>query len=286
MKAIYYTRYGAPEVLHIKEVDKPVPRNNELLIKVKATAVNAADWRFRKADPFAIRFFLGLTKPKLHILGGVLSGEVEAIGNDVRQFKVGDEVFGSTSMNVGAYAEYICSPENAVLAHKPKNITHQQAAVIPFGGTTALYFLRKATIKSGQKVLVYGASGAVGTAAIQLAKHFGANVTGVCSSANFELIKSLGAGQAIDYTQKDFTTNGERYDVIFETVNKMSVSRCLGSLQENGTLILSAAALPQMLQGIWASKTGTKKVLMGMITQKVEDLVFLKELIETGNTRH
>src|SRR5579872_5856512 len=176
MKAIVYTAYGPPEVLQLKEVEKPRPKDNEILIKVEATAVNSGDWRLRKADPFDVRLFFGLTKPKLNILGGVFSGVIEQTGKDVTLFKVGDQVFGSTDMRFGAYAEYKCMPESGSLALKPANLAHKEAAVIPFGGATALYFLKKAGIQSGQKILINGASGAVGSAAIQIAKYFGANV--------------------------------------------------------------------------------------------------------------
>jgi NADPH:quinone reductase-like Zn-dependent oxidoreductase len=285
MKAIVYTEYGLPEALQLKEVEKPAPKDNEILIKIKATAVNSGDLRLRKADPFAVRFFFGLTKPKKNILGGVLSGEVEAIGAAVKLFKVGDQVFGTTGMSFGAYAEYICLPESAVLALKPNNITYTEAAVIPFGGTAALYFIKKANIQGSQKWLINGASGAVGTAAIQLAKYFGAKVTGVCSTANVELVKSLGADEVIDYTKEDFTQNRKTYDVIFDTVDKISFSNSLKSLNEKGILILGASGLSGMLQGLWTSITSSKKVITGMIREKAEDILFLKELIENGKMK-
>jgi NADPH:quinone reductase-like Zn-dependent oxidoreductase len=285
MKAIVYTEYGPPEVLHLTEVEKPLPKHNEMLIKITATAVNSGDWRLRKADPFAVRFFLGLTKPKIHILGGVLSGEIEALGKDVERFKIGDKVFGSTDMRFGAYAEYICMPENATIAFKPNNLTHIEAAVIPFGGTTALHFLQKATIKPGQKMLIVGASGAVGSAAVQLAKFFGATVTGVCSTENIDLVKSLGADKVIDYTKEDFTQNGETYDVIFDTVKTISVSRSLKSLNKKGMMILSAAGISEMLKGFWISMTSDTEILTGVIKITVENMNFLKELIEVGKLK-
>lgn len=287
MKAIVYTKYGSPEVLMLKDIEKPTPKDNEILIKVKATAVNSGDWRLRKADPYAVRLFFGLLKPKINILGGVLSGEIEAVGKDVKRFKIGDQVFGSSALSsgFGAYAEYKCLSEEAVLALKPTNIMHTEAAVIPFGATTALHFIKKAGITSGQKVLIYGASGAVGSAAIQLAKHFGAHVTGVCSTVNMNLVKSLGADKVIDYTKEDFTKNEERYDVIFETVNKTSLSCNLKSLKTKGILILSAAGMSEMIRGAWTSMTNSRKVLTGVNSESAEDMVFFKELIEAGKLK-
>ncbi len=285
MKAIVYSQYGEPEVLQLQEVTKPIPRNNEILIKIKATAVNSADWRLRRADPFAIRLLGGLTKPKLNILGGVFSGEVESAGKDVTGFKVGDKVFGSTDMRFGAYAEYKCMPENGTLALKPENLTFEEAAVIPFGATTALHFLNKANITPGKKVLIVGASGAVGTAAIQLAKHYGAQVTGVCSTANINLVKSIGADKTIDYTKEDFTNSGETYDVIFDTVNTISILGSLKALNKNGLLILSAAGLSEMLKGAWINMTTGYKVLTGVTRQTQEDIKTLKQLAEAGELK-
>ena len=282
MKAAVYTQYGQPEVLQVKEVGKPIPKNNEILIKVNATAVNSGDVRLRKADPFAVRFIFGLLKPKINILGTVFSGEVESAGKDVKKFRVGDQVFGHTDMIFGAYAEYKCIPEDGSLALKPANITHAEAATIPFGGVTAWHFIKKANIQSGQKVLIAGASGAVGTAAVQLAKSLGAEVTAVCSTGNMALVKSIGADKVIDYTKEDFTKNGEMYDVIFDTVKTIHVSSSLKSLNKNGVMILSAAGMPEMLQGLWVSKTSSKKVLTGVISHTAADIIFLKELIEAG----
>jgi len=282
MKAAVYTQYGQPEVLQVKEVGKPIPKNNEILIKVNATAVNSGDVRLRKADPFAVRFIFGLLKPKINILGTVFSGEVESAGKDVKKFRVGDQVFGHTDMSFGAYGEYKCIPEDGSLALKPANITHAEAATIPFGGVTAWHFIKKANIQSGQKVLIAGASGAVGTAAVQLAKSLGAEVTAVCSTGNMALVKSIGADKVIDYTKEDFTKNGEMYDVIFDTVKTIHVSSSLKSLNKNGVMILSAAGMPEMLQGLWVSKTSSKKVLTGVISHTAADIIFLKELIEAG----
>jgi len=282
MKAAVYTQYGSPEVLQLKEVAKPTPKDNEILLRIKATAVNSGDVRLRKADPFAVRFIFGFTKPKIKILGTVFSGEVESVGKDVKQFRVGDAVFGHTDMKFGAYAEYICVPEGGSLALKPATISHPEAAGIPFGGVTALHFIKKAMIQANQKVLIVGASGAVGSAAVQLAKSYGANVTGVCSTANIDLVKSIGADKVIDYTKEDFTQNGETYDVIFDTVKAINVLRSLNSLTENGIMILSAAGISEMLQGARISMTSDRKVLTGVISHKAEDIIFLKELIEAG----
>ena len=280
MKAAVYFQYGTPQVLRIEDVEKPTPKGNEILIRVKATAVNSGDWRLRKAEPFAVRFIFGLFKPKIKILGSVFSGVVESVGKNVKLFKVDDFVFGHTDMSFGSYAEYKCLPENGSIALKPANISHNEAAVIPFGGVTALHFIKKATIKPGQKVLVVGASGAVGSAAVQLAKSFGANVTGVCSTANIALVKSIGADKVIDYTKEDFTRNGETYDVIFDAVKTISVSESLKSLNRNGIMILSAAGISEMLQGLWISRTNKKKVLTGVISHTAADIIYLKELIE------
>jgi NADPH:quinone reductase-like Zn-dependent oxidoreductase len=283
MKAITYREYGSPEVLRFEEVTKPIPADNEILIRIFATAANSGDVRLRKADPWAVRLFFGLTKPKKNILGGVLSGQIEAIGKKVTRFKSGDDVFGSTGMSFGAYAEYRCLPEDGILSIKPGNISHREASTIPFGGLTALHFVKKANIQKGQKVLIYGASGAVGTAAVQLAKYFGGHVTGVCSTANVALVRSLGADKVFDYTKEAFNSSGEKFDVIFETVNKLSFSDCIKSLKEKGTLILGASGLSGMLLGAWTSMTSNRKVLSGVISENADNLIFLKELVEKGS---
>ena len=282
MKAIVITNYGAPEVLQLGQVEKPVPKDNEVRIKIHATSVTSGDWHLRKADPFAVRLFFGLLRPQKNILGFVVAGEIESVGKDVRRFKKGDPVFGTTGMHFGAYAEYVCLPEDGVLALKPANMTYEEAAAIPFGGNTAWYFLKKAHLQRGQKVLIYGASGAVGTAAVQLAKYLGAEVTAVCSTANVGMVKSLGADKAIDYTKENFTQSGETYDVIFDTVGKSSFSDCIRSLKKEGYLLLAAAGPTQMLQGLWTSLTSSRKVVSGVMSETAEDMVFFKELIEAG----
>ena len=282
MKAIVITNYGAPEVLQLGQVEKPVPKDNEVRIKIHATSVTSGDWHLRKADPFAVRLFFGLLRPQKNILGFVVAGEIESVGKDVRRFKKGDPVFGTTGMHFGAYAEYVCLPEDGVLALKPANMTYEEAAAIPFGGNTAWYFLKKAHLQRGQKVLIYGASGAVGTAAVQLAKYLGAEVTAVCSTANVGMVKSLGADKAIDYTKENFTQSGETYDVIFDTVGKSSFSDCIRSLKKEGYLLLAAAGPTQMLQGLWTSLTSSRKVVSGVMSETADDMVFFKELIEAG----
>jgi NADPH:quinone reductase-like Zn-dependent oxidoreductase len=285
MKAIIYEQYGPPEVLKLREVEKPVPKDNEILIRIHATSVSIADCRLRKADPFAVRLFFGLIKPKRPILGGVLAGEVVEAGKDVNLYKTGDLVFGSSGLKFGTYAEYICLPQTAILAIKPDNVSFKEAASIPFGGHTALYFLKKANIQRGQKVLIYGASGAVGTAAVQLAKYFGAEVTGICSGSNVEMVKSLGADKVIDYTQEDLTKIEETFDIIFDTLGKVAFSIIKRPLKKKGILILGASGLSGMIQGLWTSITSSRKVLSGIIAEKTGDLIFLRQLLEAGKIR-
>jgi NADPH:quinone reductase-like Zn-dependent oxidoreductase len=288
MKAIVCTKYGPPDVLQLEEVEKPTPKDNELLVKVYATTVGPSDVAFMKADPFIVRFFGGFFKPKIPIPGGVLAGEIEAVGKDVKLFKVGDQVFGTTVLEQGCFAEYTCMPEEGAVAIKPANMSYAEAAGICDGGNTALTFLRdRAKLQSGQKVLINGASGSVGIAAVQLAKYFGAEVTGVCSTTNAELVKSLGADKVINYTKEDFTKSGETWDVIFDAVGKSSFSRCKGSLTQNGVYLLTVPTLAIMLQMLWTSKIGSKKAIFAAtgLSQTKEKMNFLKELIEAGKLK-
>lgn len=268
MKAIICTKYGPPEVLQLKEVEKPAPKDNEVLIKIYSTTASIVDRRIRGLNiPFIpsvllnlIRSTLNLMKPRIRILGRFLAGEIESIGKDVKLFKKGDRVYARTGSQFGAYAEYICLLENGFIALKPSNVTYEEAVSIPFGGACALYFLRKGEIRKGQKVLIYGASGAVGSSAVQIAKYFGAEVTGVCSTTNLELVKSLGADKVIDYTKEDFTTNNELYDIVFDAVGKISYSNSKKVLKPNGKYI-----------SVFTS--GKAEIL-------TNDLVFLKQLVE------
>lgn len=292
MKAAVYYRYGPPDVIQIKDVEKPIPKDNQVLIRIHATTVSAADWRMRRAVPFIVRFMTGLWRPKkIQILGMEFSGKVESVGRAVTRFGAGDRVFGSTGFKFGAHAEYICQPEDGLLAMKPANMSFEEAAAVLFGGVSALHFLTKANIQAGQRVLIYGASGSVGVFAVQLAKHFGAHVTGVCSTANLEMVKSLGADAVVDYTREDFSRAGRIYDMVFDTVGKSGFSRSLRSLKRGGFYVRvgGSGRLSSILWGIvqekWASITGAAKVIGGVGGGTAEDLSFLKGLIEAGKLR-
>ncbi len=288
MKASVYTEYGSPQVLQLKQITKPAPRDNELLIRIHATTVTSGDWRLRSLTvPFGFglitRLVFGVFGPRNPVLGTELAGVVETIGKDVSKFRVGDHVFGFSGAGMGCHAEYKCMPEDGAVARKPVNLSWGEAAALSFGGTTALDFFRRGKLQRGEKVLINGASGGVGTAAVQLARHFGAVVTGVCSGANVELVKSLGADHVIDYTQVDFAKTGETYDVIVDTVGTAPFSRCQVSLKEGGRLLLVLAGLPDMLQIPWVSMTSSKRVIAGPAAERVEDLRFLAELATAGH---
>jgi NADPH:quinone reductase-like Zn-dependent oxidoreductase len=274
VKAVVCTRYGPPEVLQLKEIETPTPKKNEVLIKIRATAVVVGDCRCRSftipahfsiLTRLAMRLALGLTKPRKPILGFELAGEVETVGKDVTRFQKGDQVYASTGMRFGAYAEYTCLPEDGLIALKPVNASYEEAAALPSGGGVALYFLRKAQIRSGQNVLIYGASGGVGTYAVQLARHFGAKVTGVCSTTNLELVKSIGADTVVDYTKEDFTKRGERYDIVFDAAGKATESQCRKVMAPDGRFV-----------SVFEQEHA--KV-------RTEDLIFLKELVEVGKVK-
>ncbi len=287
MKAIAYTEYGSPDVLHPIEVDKPSPKDNEILVKVCATTVTPADWRLRKADPFLVRIINGFRRPKkVTVLGSELSGEVVEIGKDVKSFKKGDLVFASTyELNYGSYAEYKCLPEDAMVVTIPSNMTIEEAATVPTGAKTALFFLRQARIQKGQKVLIYGASGSIGTYAVQLGKFFGAEITGVCSVNNVELVKSLGADKVIDYTKEDYTQSSETYDIIFDTVGKGSFLESKNSLTQKGIYLGTFPKFSIIFQMIWTSKIGSKKAIYATAPESKDDLIFLKDLIEAGKIK-
>jgi NADPH:quinone reductase-like Zn-dependent oxidoreductase len=287
MKAVVYERYGPPEVLELKEVEKPSPEHDEVLIKIHATTVTTGDWRARSLEMpagFGLmgRLFFGVSKPRKAILGTELAGEIESVGKDVTKFQAGDQVFAFSGAGFGCHAEYKCMKQDGPVAKKPTNLTYEQAAALSFGGTTALHFFRKGKLARGERVLVNGASGCVGTAAVQIAKHFGADVTGVCSGANVELVRSLGATRVIDYTSEDFTKNGETYDVIVDTVGTAPFARVQGSLKEGGRLLLVLGSFADLLRAPWVSLTSNKKIVAGPAPERVEDLISLAKLAEAG----
>ncbi|MGZ4780110.1 MAG: NAD(P)-dependent alcohol dehydrogenase [Thermoanaerobaculia bacterium] len=287
MKAIVYETYGPPSVLQFKELPKPIPKDNEVLIRTRATTVTAGDWRVRSLEVpagFGVlsRLALGIFGPRQKILGSELAGEIESVGKNVTRFKAGDEVFAFPGLKMGSYVEYKCMPEDGPLAAKPANLTFDEAAAMSFGGTTALDFFRRAKLRSGEKVLVNGASGGVGTAAVQLARHFGADVTGVCSSANADLVKSIGASRVIDYTKEDFTKNGETYDVIVDAAGTSPFSRCKKSLKDGGRLLMILGRLSDILKAPWVAISGSKRIVAGTAAARGEDLRYLADLARSG----
>ena len=299
MQAIVYTKYGPPDVLQLKEVEKPAPKEDEILIRNNATSVTYGDIVTRKFSKISARDFhmplpfwliakmqFGFSKPKTTILGSEFAGEVESVGKDVKSFKGGDQVFGYLGQTMGAYAEYICMSEDGVVAIKPANMTFEEAAVVPYGSIMALYLLReKGNIQSGQKVLINGASGGIGSAAVQLAKYYGAEVTGVCGTPRLEFVKSLGADKVIDYTKEDFTQSGETYDLIFDILGKSSFSRCKSSLSQNGRYLLASFKTGDLIDTLWTSVTGSKRVICAIAPGSTEDLISVKEIIEAGKIK-
>ena len=299
MQAIICTEYGPPDVLQLKDVPKPAPKDNEILIRIHATSVNYGDIvarDFKAISPrefnmllplwFFAKLFFGFNQPKITILGSEFAGEIEDLGKDVKRFKVGDQVFGYLGQSMGAYAEYHCMSEDGCVAIKPSNLSYEEAAVVSYGGIMALDLLRKTKLQPGQKVLVNGASGSLGSAAVQLAKsHFGAQVTGVCSTQRVEFVNSLGADRVIDYTKEDFTQSGEIYDVIFDVLGKGSFSNSKDSLSENGSYLFASFKMKQLLQMLWTSLKGGRKVICSLAPGSREDLESLKELIEAGKMK-
>jgi NADPH:quinone reductase-like Zn-dependent oxidoreductase len=290
MKAVICTRYGPPEVLEMQDVAKPTPSGNEILIKVHATTVSMGDFRIRSftVPPPAwlpARLILGIRKPRNSILGIELAGDVEAVGKDVKRFKAGDPVFAATLKGFGAYAEYRCMTEDGPVAAKPRNLTYEQAAAVPIGARTALHYLKRANLQLGQQILVYGASGSVGTYAVQLAKHFGADVTAVCSTANLELMRSLGADTVVDYTAEDFSQSAARYDVVFDTVGKCSFAAGMRALKSGGSYLNCTPVLPNV-EILKAKFSGDKKLILGEgPPETAEALDFLRELLEAGSIK-
>jgi NADPH:quinone reductase-like Zn-dependent oxidoreductase len=294
MKAIVWTKYGPPDGLQLKEVEKPIPKENEVLIKIRATTVTAGDCEMRSLKfplylSLPIRLFAGFQKPtRITVLGQEFAGEIEAVGKAVKRFKEGNQVFGTSGFGFGTYADYKCLPEEpkmGVLATKPANMTYEEAAAVPTGGLEALHFLRKSNIQSGEKILILGAGGSIGTFSVQLARYFGAEVTGVDNTKKLDMLRSIGADSVIDYTQEDFTKSAETYDVIFDVVGKSLFSGCIHSLKKNGRYLIGNPGLTQIVRGLWTSLSSGKKVIMGAANQKTEDLIFLKELIEAGKIK-
>ncbi|MCE7947936.1 MAG: NAD(P)-dependent alcohol dehydrogenase [Chloroflexi bacterium CFX4] len=298
MKAVVYTQYGSPDVLHLKDVARPMPKDQEILVKVRAVSINYGDLiarNFKNVSPRAFnmpsifwlpaRIEFGFRKPKRHILGSEFAGEVEAIGKAVTRFKVGDQVFGYLGALMGANAEYLCIAETGLVTHKPANLSYEEAASIPYGALTALTLLRKVNIQRGQKVLVNGASGSIGAAAVQIAKHFGAEVIGVCSTPRLEFVKAIGADRVIDYTREDFTQGSETYDLIFDVLGKGSFSRARRVLKKNGRYLFASFRLKHLLRMLWTSRFGSKKVICALSSEKPMDMEIVRALAEAGELR-
>ena len=290
MKAIVCTKYGPPDVLQLAEVEQPTPKNNEVLIRIHAATVARGDCELRglnvpKLMGLMMRIAFGFRGPRRKILGQELAGEIESVGSNVKRFRSGDQVFALTGLHLGAYAEYDCLPEDGLLATKPSNMTYEEAAAVPVGGLHAFHFLSRGNIRNGQKVLIIGAGGSIGTFAVQIAKSLGAEVSGVDSTGKLDIVRSIGADHVIDYTREDFTKGGETYDVIFDAVGKGSFSGCVRSLKKNGVYLLGNPGLLQQVRAKWASITGSKKVIGGMLSYRTEDLIRLRELIEAGKVR-
>ncbi len=290
MKAIVFEKYGSPDVLHLKEIEKPVPKDNEVLIKVHAATVIVGDCELRSFTfPIwlwlPLRIFFGIRKPKRKILGQEVAGGIEAVGKEIKQFSKGDRVFATTGVLFGAYAEYVCLPGKYAMAIMPANMTYGEAAAVPTGALNALHFIRRGKIRSGEKVLINGAAGNIGCYAVQLAKSNGAEVTAVDSAGKLDMLRSIGADHVIDYMQVDFTKNGETYDVILDAVGKSPFPRSLKSLNKNGRYVLANPRLLQMVRGLWVSMTTSKNVIFEFAGYRTEDLVFLQELIEAGTIR-
>lgn len=290
MQAVVCDKYGPPEVLALKSVPRPTPGDREVLIRIHATAVNSGDWRVRSLEVppgfgLLTRLALGLRRPRQPVLGTELSGVIEAVGKHVRKLAVGAEVVGFAGVRMGCHAEYRCLPEDGAVVAKPANLSHEEAAAIPFGAITALDFLRRGKLKSGERVLINGASGAVGVALVQLSRHLGAEVTAVCSAKNADLVRSLGAAHVIDYTRDDFTANGAKYDVIADTAGTAPFSRCKGSLAPGGRLLLILGGLADLLSAPWQSLVSGKKIIAGPAAEKPEDLRYVMELAAAGHYR-
>ena len=285
MKAVVHDRYGPPEVLRLDEVERPVPADDEVLVRVHATTVNRTDCHRRAAKPFIWRFFAGLLRPKRRILGNEMAGEVVAVGNAVTEFAVGDRVFGTSGPKLGGHAEYVCRVERGVFTQMPAGLSFEGAAAIPDGALNALNCLRRVGLKPGQRILVYGASGSIGTAGVQLARHFGADITAVCNTSNLELARSLGADRVLDYTKgEDFTKTGETYDVIFDAVGKLSFLRCRGALKPGG-IFAATDGLLHLPLALWTRRIGDKRVVFSMPDWKQEDMRYVKGLVEAGEYR-